>query len=175
VPVSNWVLDIEGGKYMKIAVRAALCIIGLLGLLPGTAAAQRYALSADGAEVTDQKTGLIWRRCAEGMRWDGANCTGMAATYTHEAALQQAASQASNTGIAWRLPNKNELASLADKSRPRPAIDPAFPATPADYFWSASPYVGSSASAWYVYFDDGDVNGSYRGLTCYVRLVRAGQ
>ena len=50
--------------------------------LTGTALAQtpRYSYSADGSEVTDSKTGLVWRRCAEGMSWSSGACTGTAAT-----------------------------------------------------------------------------------------------
>ena len=74
------------------------------------------------------------------------------------------------------LPNIKELASIADKSRSNPAIDPTFfPATPADWFWSASPYVLGSNSAWYVYFVNGIVGHTNRGSSGYVRLVRAGQ
>jgi hypothetical protein len=74
------------------------------------------------------------------------------------------------------LPNVKELASIADKSLSNPAIDSAaFPYTPASYFWSASPYVGSSSSAWYVNFGNGYVGSYSRSGSLYVRLVRAGQ
>ncbi len=161
---------------MKTAQLATLCFICLLGIMPVAASAQPYVISADGSEVTDQKTGLIWRRCAEGMVFSGGTCTGTASLFTHEAALQLAATQASNTGIAWRLPNIKELSSIADKNLSNPAIDSAaFPATPAFWFWSASPYVGSSDYAWYVNFSGGVVSGNLRVSSDYVRLVRAGQ
>ena len=147
------------------------------------ASAQRYVISTDGTEVTDQKTGLIWRRCSEGMVFSGdpgtGNCTVTASTFTHEAALARAQTEAANTGIAWRLPNIKELASIADKSLSNPAIDrTVFPATPAKYFWSASPYVRDSFGSWDVSFDVGRVSSSYsdgRTIHGYVRLVRDGQ
>ena len=48
----------------------------------------------------------------------------------------------------------------------------AFPGTPAEWFWTSSPYAGSSGYAWPVKFNDGgsnyyDVGGDYR-----VRCVR---
>jgi hypothetical protein len=90
--------------------------------------------------------------------------------------FQQPLAQASSTGAAWRLPNVKELSSIADKSLSNPAIDStAFPATPASWFWSASPYVGFSNYAWVVYFYNGYVYFSLRSLSYYVRLVRAGQ
>jgi hypothetical protein len=141
-----------------------------------SAFAAPFTVSADGQEVTDTKTGVIWRRCAEGMTASGGTCTGTASTFTHEAALTRASMQATATGVAWRLPNVKELSSLADKSRSNPAIDAvAFPATPANWFWSSSPYVGSAGSAWVVDFYDGSVGNGYRDNTYYVRLVRAGQ
>ena len=136
----------------------------------------RYTASADGQEVTDSQTNLIWRRCAEGMNWDGTTCAGAASGFTHEAALQRAAAQAVSAGIAWRLPNIKELSSIADKSRSNPAISPtAFPATPSHWFWSASPVVGYSGVAWVVFFGDGHVGGGSRYDAFYMRLVRAGQ
>jgi hypothetical protein len=166
---------------MKIAPLATLCFTCLLGILPAAASAQPYVISTDGSEVTDQKTGLIWRRCVEGMSWDNAaiptpTCVGTSSVFSHEAALTRAKSQAATTGIAWRLPNIQELASIVDSSTVNPALDAtAFPATAASYFWSASPSVGNSSSAWFVNFYDGYVGSSLRGLTYYVRLVRAGQ
>ena len=114
---------------MKTTQLATLCFTCLLSILPVTASAEPYTISADGNEVTDQKTGLIWRRCAEGMNWDGATCAGVASKFNHEAAFLHAAVQASSTGVSWHLPNIREYASIANKktSRTRRA---AFPATP---------------------------------------------
>lgn len=125
----------------------------------------------------DKKTGLIWRRCAEGMVISGGTCTGEASEFTYDEALQHAAAEAGRTGLGWRMPEKDELASILDESRSSPAIDPTiFPATPSNWFWSASPVVGSSGYAWGVDFDDGDVDDGYlRSGSGYVRLVRARQ
>jgi hypothetical protein len=161
---------------MKTAKYAIRHFLFLLGLMPVVASAQPFVISSDGNEVTDQKTGLIWRRCSEGMAWNGSTCAGTASTFTHEAALQYAATQANSTGIAWRLPNIKELASIADISRSNPAIDPAaFPATPTNSFWSSSPNVGYGTDAWYVHFSYGYTHYDYRYRSYHVRLVRAGQ
>lgn len=149
---------------------AALFCLGLL-LISVAAQADRYSYSGDGSQVTDSKTGLVWQRCVAGMSWSGTTCTGTATTYTHEAALAYAKTQ---TG--WKLPNVKELGSIVDRTRSNPAIDiTAFPATPAGYTWSASPFAGGSNSAWYVYFNDGLVVSNGRDYTYYVRLVRSGQ
>ena len=162
---------------MKTQQLAALVFTCLLGLMPCAATAQPFVVSADGLEVTDSATGLIWRRCAEGMVFSLGACTGTASTFTHELALTRARTEAVATGVAWRLPNVKELSSIADKSLSNPAIDAtAFPATPANAFWSSSPLVGQSVMAWFVSFVDGLVSvGALRSTTLYVRLVRAGQ
>ena len=151
--------------------------LGFLAFLPRVQAADRYTVSANGQEVKDNKTQLIWRRCPEGMTWSGDTCAGSASAMTHQAALQQAASQAADTGVAWRLPNVKELASIVDRSRSNPAIDTsAFPATPSNAFWSSSPSVGSASRyAWVVSFGDGGVGSYGRNVSLPVRLVRASQ
>lgn len=153
------------------SIRATLAALATAALLLASATAQaqaRYTYSATGDEVTDTKTGLTWRRCSEGQAWSGGTCTGTAATYTHEGALAQAKTQ---TG--WRLPNVKELASLVDKTRTSPAIDTsAFPATPSNWYWSATPYAGYSGYAWYVYFGYGSVSHYTRLSNFHVRLVR---
>lgn len=138
--------------------------------------AASYTLSADGQEVTDTQRGLIWRRCAEGLLWDGSACNGTTIYYTHALALQRAASVATTTAMAWRLPNVKELLSIVDENRADPAIDiVAFPSTPSSGFWSSSPYVGDASGAWFVYFYYGNVGGGNRDLNYAVRLVRASQ
>ncbi|MEO8343431.1 MAG: DUF1566 domain-containing protein [Gallionella sp.] len=148
--------------------------ICLLGIMPVATSAP---YTPNGAEVTDTNTGLIWRSCPEGMTWDGINtCTGTASVFTHEAALQRAMAQANSSGVAWRLPNVKELASIVDRSRSNPAIDPTiFPATPPSIFWSSSPFVSITGTASIVDFGLGGVGGSLRNnVPYYVRLVRAG-
>ena len=93
---------------MGTALIAPLSVVCLLGTLPFAVSSHPYVVSRDGAEVTDQQTGLIWQRCSEGMYWNGATCTGVAGTYTHAAALQCAV----NAGPAWRVPNQEELLSI---------------------------------------------------------------
>ena len=135
-----------------------------------------FTVSADGTEVTDGRTGLVWRRCAEGMTATGGTCTGTASSFTHEQALAQARDQATSTSVAWRLPNVRELVSIVDRSKSNPAIDTvAFPATPAIAFWSSSPKVGDASFAWVVRFDNVVVGSGGRSNAAPVRLVRADQ
>jgi Protein of unknown function (DUF1566) len=143
---------------------------------PLMAAAAPFTVSIDGTEVTDRASGLIWQRCAEGMTYV-ISCNGSAARFTHEAALTHARDHAGAVG--WRLPNIKELASIVDRTRSSPSIDPtAFPGTPVDYFWSSTPFNALPGAAWSIYFSDGSVNNADRrvalGTTLLVRLVRTG-
>lgn len=143
----------------------------------GVGVLARYTVSNDGEEVSDLLTGLIWRRCAEGMSVSDGACVGSARMFTHEASLQHAAAYAASTGKAWRLPNVKELSSIVDRARLSPAIDvAAFPGAPAGWFWSSTPSAGSIELGWYVDFADGYVGGGYsRAGDNQVRLVRSGQ
>jgi len=154
----------------------AVCL-GVWTSVPTVYAADRYMVSTNGQEVSDTKTRLTWRRCPEGLVWDGSFCAGSVSYFSHEAALQQATSQAIATSKAWRLPNVKELASITDIYRnPGPAIDSVvFPSTPSDRFWSSSPNVGNASYAWYADFYDGIVNYGLRYGNYAVRLVRSTQ
>lgn len=160
---------------MNPSICATLAAVALL-LAVASAQSQtqtqtRYTYSTAGDEVTDSKTGLIWRRCSEGQTWSGSTCTGTAATYTHEQALAQAQAQAGTAG--WRLPNVKELTSIANKTLVNPAIDStAFPVTSSEWYWSSTPYVSGSSGAWGVYFANGYVGYDYRDNGDLVRLVR---
>ena len=154
------------------ATLTALVTVALL-LTAATAQAQaRYTYSAAGDEVTDTKTGLTWRRCSEDQTWSGGTCTGFAGHYSHEQALARATAQAGAAG--WRLPNIKELSSIADKTRSNPAIDTtAFPATPSNLYWSATPNARDAKFVWGVIFNAGfDYFYDRDGHGGHIRLVR---
>ena len=72
----------------------------------------------------------------------------------------------------WRLPTKEELEGIVLRGT-SPTIDTMwFPNTQARFYWSSSPYVGNSGSAWGVNFDYGNVNFTGRSINLRVRLVR---
>lgn len=126
--------------------------------------------------VTHAKTGLMWKKCAEGL--DGATCTtGMATTHTWQAALQLVETLNNGGGFAtyndWRVPNLKELHSIVERQCIGPAINAAiFPATASSQYWSASPYAGSDTQAWHVNFNSGLDFISGKDTSHYVRLVR---
>lgn len=129
--------------------------------------------AATGDEVLDRYTGLVWKRCSQGQTWNGSDCTGTATTHTHEQAMIVAGQAAGG----WRLPNIRELSTLADfgcYSTLLAAIDQtAFPRAPRGSAWSTTPRNLNTGYAWYVNFDEGDVQWTSRGSSLYVRLVRS--
>ncbi|WP_172424985.1 DUF1566 domain-containing protein [Vandammella animalimorsus] len=160
----------------RLRWRTALAALALgAAALPALAAcpSQPGRFVPNGAEVTDSQTGLVWARCSAGQSWDGSVCAGNAGRYTHEQALEYAASQS-----GWRLPSVKELFSLVDKGCASPAIDATvFPDTSIRWYWTATPFQRSGASAWLVEFSGGGHVGYYdRGFDAgAVRLVRASQ
>lgn len=145
---------------------------------PDAQSQARYVISADGNEVTDSTTGLIWRRCPEGMKITTNGCSGVATAYSSDQAQSWAKNEAFTSGKPWRLPTLKELSSIVDSNRCNPAIDTdAFPGTPGSPFWSAPPAPGESSYAWGVNFDYGYVDyGSEHNSAGYrVRLVRSGE
>jgi hypothetical protein len=76
----------------------------------------------------------------------------------------------------WRLPTREELRSIVDYSRSKPAIDTNyFPDIESGWsYWSSSPFVNDSASAWNIPFDDGHDFLKEKAEGDHVRLVRGG-
>ncbi|HFG1779552.1 TPA: DUF1566 domain-containing protein [Vibrio cholerae] len=154
---------------------SSLCAGSENTAITATTPSADFSDNGDGT-VTHHTTGLIWQRCSLGQGWDGTDCTGSATTFTWEQALAAAAQHSLGGFSDWRLPNKNELASIVEYRCYQPAVNSQqFPNTPSAWYWSSSPYAHNSNDAWSVYFDNGyvdnyDKNGYYR-----VRLVRAGQ
>ncbi len=136
-----------------------------------TSGGPRYAVSANGAEVTDSSTGLIWRRCAEGMMYRGGNCVGTALSFDFDAAESRAKAQARATRTEWRLPTKEDLLSIADERKFKMAIDTsAFPGTPPEHFWTSHRIDSNYVYA--VNFYNGFHYDRYQTSQHHVRLVR---
>lgn len=148
----------------SLGVLTVACLLASAGAL----AQSRYTFSRDGGEVTDRQTGLTWRRCAEGMTWNGTVCTGAPTQFTFDNAQVHLQSQK-----GWRIPDVKELDSLVDRTRSNPAIDvAAFPGTVSRWHWTSSPYAGNPSTAWVVDFTYGSIYDSFKGFSLALRLVR---
>jgi hypothetical protein len=122
---------------------------------------QGYATLAAG-RVADKVTHLEWQQFSDDKlrTWSDAvaYCTGLMLG-----------------GDGWRLPSRIELLSLVDFTAASPAIDvQTFSATPAESYWSASPFIGARSSAWGVHFGfrDGIVFTDDMAQPHYARCVR---
>ncbi len=147
----------------------------LIGAAAFHAAAQeRYTPSADGEEVSDSKTGLIWRRCAEGMAWKKSSCTGKA-TFGNQGQAAALAKAEATPDKQWRLPTLKELNSILavrEIDVGKAAIDPvAFPATPIARYWTSTS-VGPSYFM-VVGFGEGHSGEGERNSPGASRLVRS--
>ncbi|MFC1857640.1 DUF1566 domain-containing protein, partial [Thermodesulfobacteriota bacterium] len=156
--------------------------------------------------IRDNVTGLIWEvKQSKDDTYDYSNPHDADNTYTwYDSNLETNGGDAGTAGDGtdtedfinaikaenfggfsdWRMPTKEELQSIVNYGRHRPAIDTSwFPHTActlytnSSFYWSATTSV-NAGYAWYVSFYDGSVQyGSYEGKSgsFYARAVRAGQ
>jgi hypothetical protein len=76
----------------------------------------------------------------------------------------------------FRLPTRLELVTIVDPSRTDPAIDSdAFPDTPSEAFWTASPVATDPEQVFHLNFLFGDTSTNSRVNEQAVRCVRTGQ
>lgn len=132
-----------------------------------------YTASADNT-ITDNVSGLTWRRCSQGKN-DDATCTGTALTYTWENALAQCESETEDYSD-WRLPNVRELAGIMDFGRTAaPYINITdFPGTMGSYYWTSTTNAGMRTNAFLLLFNSGGTDNGAKTSSYYVRCVRGG-
>ena len=146
----------------------------------------RFSDKGDGT-VKDNLTGLIWLKNANcsatlggvtnpgsGLSWANA------LTWSNNLAGGSCGLTDGSTVGQWRLPSRNELSSLVDRSNSSPALPAGHPFTAAqsnNFYWSGSSYAGNSTYAWVVSMLDGNVivYGYGKAHSFYVWPVRAGQ
>jgi hypothetical protein len=121
---------------------------------------ESYTDNGDGT-VTDNVTGLMWQQVVPATKYAWAK----AVSYCPALTLAGHSD--------WRLPSIIELVSIVDLGQSNPSINSTyFPSTSWDWFWSASPSVGSSSVAWLVDFVHGYTLSDGVSSTEYIRCVR---
>jgi hypothetical protein len=146
--------------------------------------AGRFADHGDGT-VSDAATGLMWKQCPEGL--GGVACGTGTAFVTVQVGNADAATRAANVNAApatlglgyadWRVPSRNELASLVCRgASAAPLINTSvFPATGAFSYTTSTLYPGSAGANWFVNFDQDGSVAPISNAGKRLRLVRAGQ
>ena len=137
----------------------------MIGLSVGLMA--EFVRDAGTQIVTDTATGLQWQdNTGDYTTWEGA--------IDYCEALDLGGKQ------DWRLPNINELRSLAKVSTFNPAISSVFVNYKDGmgsnlYVWSSTTNSSATDSAWMFWFGNGKYSNSVKRSNTNVRCVRAGQ
>ncbi|MBN2752973.1 MAG: DUF1566 domain-containing protein [Rhodospirillaceae bacterium] len=128
-----------------------------------------------GGFVTDQKSNLVWKRCAVGMNWnaDESRCTGEPEGLDQEAARRAA----KNAGEEWRVPTGGELETLLFDTCQGPKIDSmAFPSISSSDFGEGANFWTSTEALpgmfYYFEFMNGYADMHSAGFKLSVLLVR---
>jgi hypothetical protein len=128
---------------------------------------ERFERVMNSEAVLDKETGLTWAANADifgGLTWQNA--------------IDTCADLSLGGRKGWRLPAREELASLVDPSQTSPAVPPGY-----EYFfrnvrsggyWSSTTYESDSNSVWYVSMYTGSVGINAKLARRYVWAVRSG-
>jgi hypothetical protein len=127
----------------------------------------RYVI--ENGSVYDKKTELTWQRCSVGQRWeDDVGCVGVIAQITWEQAKSRSAD-------GWRLPTRDELATLISPTCKQPAInEESFPDMDLGKLWYWTGSESGEYLAWLINFADGQFANYDRSDLGALRLVRGG-
>ena len=181
--VDAWMVDASNNGLFSLGNKTTTRNVRLVrGDQPVTTACDnsngRFVDLLDG-KISDSRTGLMWKKCPEGKTGDA--CTGSALQFSSAKSVADQLAQANTTGDKgysdWRVPTRNELASLVNHACNNPSIlGGIFPSN------EAKPYITSSLNAnnpgtqiWYVDFSEGHVGTNFLTGGYFLRLVRAGQ
>ena len=117
-------------------------------------------------QIVTNTTGLQWQ--------DNSDAKTVTKTWTEAIDYCEALTLGGESD--WRLPNVNELYSLADKTKANPAIDNTFQNVVSGKYWSSTTVVGHESFAWDINFDYYS-NGSWdnKSDSYHVRCVRSGE
>lgn len=122
--------------------------------------------------VTHKTTGLIWKRCVEGM--SGQQCAGkMEKHYGEDVLIKDTKFPHFASNSNWRVPSIEELKSITENQCKYPALnDEVFPNAPSVQHWSSSRDENSEDTVWVMYVSSGHPVKLRLGVKLAVRLVR---
>ena len=145
-------------SHLKTKTYKVLCVSGN-EMLPATSADFTTQTISGSVVVIDSATGLMWQK----------------EYVTDKNQWQQALEYCKNLNYAgysdWRLPNKNEDASLVNYEKTETPYS-YFPNMPNNWFLSSSNHIGSSTYVWSVFFQYGRVDEGTKNNNDAIRCVR---
>lgn len=168
------VLLVRGGTPPVAAdCRAGVPLANTIPSMPGA----DFVDNGNGT-VTHLRTGLMWKRCAEGLT--GASCAGFDGQgFTWVQALE--AARLPFAGFSdWRVPNVKELRSIVETCGHHMAVNrDLFPNTPfmagGPVFWTSTVDPTNAGNAYLVAFEYGGAVPVSKSGKLYLRLVRGGE
>ncbi|MCE9498995.1 MAG: DUF1566 domain-containing protein [Leptospira sp.] len=120
--------------------------------------------------VTDNNTNLVWTKCSDGL--SGSSCASGGLNTPVWATALTTCNSLVLAGKTWRLPNVNELRSIMDYSvAASPLINPVFPATAGNQYWSSSSFATGAAAALLAYFNTGSISNLAKGNVKPIRCI----
>ena len=148
-----WEIDENGalGSVAKTKTGSVLCV----RVRDYDATANRFTAAAE--TVRDSVSGLMWQKQTVASR-------------TWAEALNYCEEISTADKFDWRLPNRNELASLINYEKANGAASD-FPAIAAKGFWTSTSSVAGN-EAWTVDFETGKIEASEKTNTKYIICVR---
>jgi hypothetical protein len=178
--MTRFSISLKAGLASLMALMAAWVVPAFAVCLNNLASeAPDSRFEVNGATVTDTYTGLIWLRCPLGKLWseEQAFCAANFAvpvTYTWDNALLAANGYQVEGYSDWRLPNKNELSSIVDRSCSGPATNNSvFKGTVNGGYWTSTPWLREGGKAWHLDFITGTLISRETEALFGVYLVRS--
>lgn len=173
-----WVVDATFGGATAFVAKTESNKVRLVrgGSLPSACGdSSRYQTRGDGT-VADSLTALMWKQCSEGLSGNACD-QGSLQSFTSLQSLQSRVADANadkDLGFSdWRLPSRNELASLLNRACSAPALEAGvFPTTAQASYASNTPDANAADRFWYVDFRQGDVGVGSLDTGRPLRLVR---
>ena len=185
--LNAWYLDANNGGTISLAAKTDSNAVRLVRGSDVSAvcdnADKRFSTFADGT-LQDNASGLMWKQCPEGS--SGSTCSvGSASAFTSAAQLI-AQAKAANVADApaglgysdWRIPTRNEMASLLGRNCTGNLAAPASIIASNGSLNFATATLDADAPTtrlWSVNFEDGSVGQTLMSAPMHLRLVRAGQ
>jgi hypothetical protein len=131
-------MTIRASRVVCTTMAVSMACLQCPATLAAEAGPRSPHLTADGAGVVDEEARLVWSRCVEGMKWNGATCIGEASSMNHADAAAAGVARTKSDGLPWRLPRVGEMQRAAQWTR---SAMPLFPSAPEGWYWSGTAVV----------------------------------